>query len=299
MATTHQPDGKGFAALTREVWTGANKHQIWDRAAELAFWFLLGFFPLLVAIAGLIALFGAGLGPQGEVLRYLGDALPSGVSALVHQVFTRTTGGAKTWLSLAFAIWSASSATSGLITALNDVHSVEESRSWWKAKLLALALSLGLCVLLLIAVFAMAAGPKILQVLFSSTATTLWTILRWPAAILVLLGALILSYHYAPNIREPRWRSLVPGTVIATILWIAASALFKVYVAHFAHYGSLYGSVGTLVVLMFWFYLSGLAILVGAEVNVAIEHRAARPHPETGSPRVTRIRPHESIRRRA
>ena len=113
--------GLTWLELFRAIWRGAVETNIANRAAELAFWFLLGFFPMLLAVTGIVAMIGSAPGSQGTLMSYVGEVLPSGASNLVRQVLAQTTGGGRAWFSLIFALWSSSSATSGLIDTLNAI----------------------------------------------------------------------------------------------------------------------------------------------------------------------------------
>jgi membrane protein len=109
-----------------------------------------------------------------------------------------------------------------------------------------------------------------------SAILSVWKIAQWPGAAFLLILALFGIYRFAPNIQEQEWKWLLPGSILAAAIWMAVSVLFKLYVRHFSHFGVLYGSLGALVILMFWFYLSGAAILAGGELNAILEDAAAK-----------------------
>ena len=246
------------------------------RAAELAFWFLLGFFPMLLAVTSIVSMLGYAPDSQGTVATYLGHLLPSGASNLVRQVLAQTAGAGRAWFSLLFALWPSSSATAGLISTLNDIHELKESRTWWKSRLVAVALAVAMGVLLTAASIIVVYGPDVLDRISAGSAQNfVWKVALWPAAACLLIVALLGLYRFAPDVQEQKWKWLLPGSIVATVTWMAVSVLFKLYVGHFGDFGVLYGSLGTLVILMFWFYLSGIAILVGAEINVTLEDAAA------------------------
>jgi len=173
-------------------------------------------------------------------------------------------------------LWSSSSATSGLIDTLNAIYDVKESRPWWKSRLLAVVLAIALGVLLTVALILVVYGPVILHKIAPGSATlNVWRLAQWPTAAVPLISALLGLYRFAPDIQEQKWKWLLPGSIVAAIIWMAASILFKLYIRHFSDFGMLYGSLGTLIILMFWFYLSGIAILVGGEINAILEDAAA------------------------
>ena len=119
-------------------------------------------------------------------------------------------------------------------------------------------------------------GPNLLNMISAGSAHLfLWRAALWLAAACLLFVALLGLYRFAPNVQEQKWKRLLPGSIIAALTWLAVSVLFTLYVRHFGDFGVLYGSLGTLIILMFWFYLSGIAILVGGEINAILEDAAA------------------------
>jgi membrane protein len=247
--------------------------EVLNRAAELAFWSLLGFFPMLLAVAGIGSMLVRGGSSQATLMSYVGKALPSNASGLVGTVLKQTTGGGRTWLALLFALWSSSSAITGAMTTLNVIYGLKEDRPWWKARIVAVTLALATGALLVAALVTVVYGPELLVAVFpGSISIFIWEIAQWPAATALLMATLVCLYRFAPNVKHQNWRLLIPGSVVAAAIWIAGSALFKVYVHHFSNFGLLYGSLGTLVILMFWFYLGGAAILIGGEINSTVEN---------------------------
>lgn len=262
--------------LIRAAWRGARNDNVVNRAAELAFWFLLGFFPMLLAVMSIVSMLGYAPSSRGILSTYMAQVLPSGASNLVRQVLAQTVGADRVWFSLLFALWSSSSATAGLISALNDIYKVKESRTWWKSRLLAVALALAMGVLLTAASIIVVYGPNLLDMISAGSAHLfLWRLALWLAAACLLFVALVGLYRFAPNVQEQKWKWLLPGSIVAALTWMTVSLLFKLYVRHFDDFGVLYGSLGALIILMFWFYLSGIAILVGGEINAILEDAAA------------------------
>ncbi len=277
MAAVPKLVGLSWKELLNSIWRGAVKNDVVNCAAELAFWFLLGFFPMLLSVTSIASMIGSAPRSQGMVMKYLGEVLPSTASTLVRQVLAQTTGGGRAWFSLLFGLWSSSSATTGLIDALNAIYEVKENRPWWKSRLIAVILAIAMGMLLTATLIIVMYGPAFLrQVAPGSAGFYVWKIAQWPAAALLLILALVGLYRFAPNIPEQKWKRLLPGSIVAAVIWIAVSVLFKLYIRHFSHFGLLYGSLGTLIILMLWFYLSGAAILVGGEINAILEDAAAK-----------------------
>jgi membrane protein len=276
MAAILKLAGLSWRELIRAIWRGTVSNNVVNRAAELAFWFLLGFFPMLLFVTSMVSMIGSAPGSQGTLMKYVGEILPSTATSLVRQVLAQTTGSGRAWFSLLLALWSSTSATSGLIDTLDAIYGVKESRPWWKSRLIAVALAIAMGVLLTSALIIVVYGPVILHKIAPGSATfNVWKIAQWPAAAVLLILALLCLYRFAPNIQGQQWKWLLPGSIVAAGIWMAVSVLFKLYIRHFSDFGLLYGSLGTLIILMFWFYLSGIAILVGGEINAILEDAAA------------------------
>jgi membrane protein len=277
MGTVLKLAGMSWRELIHTTWRDARKSKIANRAAELAFWFLLGFFPMLMSVTGMVSMLSSAPDSLAILMRYIGEVLPSAASNLVRQVLASTTGSGRAWFALLFALWSSSSATAGLIDTLNEIYDLKESRPWWKFRLIAVGLALAMGVLLTGALIIVMYGPVFLRHVSAGSATFyVWDIAQWPTAAFLLMLALLGLYRFAPNIEEQKLRWLLPGSVFAAVVWMVASVLFKLYVRHISDFGLLYGSLGTLIILMFWFYLSGVVILAGGEINAILEDAAAK-----------------------
>jgi membrane protein len=277
MATVLKLAGMGWRELIHTAWRDATKSNVANRAAELAFWFLLGFFPMLMSVTGLVSMLSSASDSQAILMRYIAEVLPPPASNLVRQVLASTTGSGRVWFALLFALWSSSSATAGLIDTLNEIYGLKESRPWWKFRLIAVGLALAIGISLTGALVIVVYGPAFLRhVSTGSVSLYVWNIAQWPTAAALLILALLGLYRFAPNIQKQRLRWLLPGSIFAAVVWLVASVLFKLYVRHINDFGLLYGSLGTLIILMFWFYLSGVVILTGGEINAILEDSAAK-----------------------
>ncbi|MGB6134043.1 MAG: YihY/virulence factor BrkB family protein [Acidobacteriaceae bacterium] len=277
MAAILKIHGLGWRELIRVILREAREANVSNRAAQLAFWFLMGFFPMLLCVTSMVSLLSSAPDSQGALMNYVGEVLPSGASHLVRQVLAQTASSGRASFSLLFALWSSSAATAGLIDTLNEIYRLRESRPWWKYHLTSIALAIALGVLLTAALVIVVYGPLIFHMIAPGSASLyVWKVAQWPAAAFLLILALLGLYRFAPDIQKQKWKWLLPGGIVAAAIWMAASVLFKLYVRHFSHFGLLYGSLGTLIILMLWFYLSGVAILVGGEINALLEDAAAK-----------------------
>ena len=179
-------------------------------------------------------------------------------------------------LGILGAIWSSSAAVVAIIGSLNRAYDIDEGRPWWKVRLTAIGLTLALAATILVAFSLIVVGPTVAEHLtasfgFGAVFEWTWRILQWPLAFFLVSTAVGLVYYFAPD-AEQDWVWITPGAILGTLLWVIVSLAFKVYVANFADYNATYGAVGGVIVLLLWFYISGLAILVGAEMNAEIEH---------------------------
>jgi membrane protein len=178
-------------------------------------------------------------------------------------------------VAIAVSVWSASAAVLGTMNALNVVYKVTERRPTWKRFIVSIVYTLALALMLIIAAGLMITGPVFLTwlagyVWLDSYFITVWAWVRWPVAAFILLLVISLVYYAAPNVNQP-FRLTSPGAVFAVASWIGASLAFGYYVQHFSRYNATYGSMGAVIVLLLFFFLSAAVVLLGAEVNAAID----------------------------
>jgi membrane protein len=271
--------------VAQRVWADIGKDKIFSHAAELAYYFLLALFPLLLFLTSVIGLLiGSGTGLRHSLFDYLGKVLPSSASQLVSDTMfevSSASGGGKLSFGILAALWAASNGMGAISQSLNAAYHVEESRSWWKQRLIAVGLTIALAVLIISALVLVLYGGKIADGLaasygFGVVFVGLWRILQWPIVLIFLLLGFALIYYWAPDLRDQDWRWVTPGSVFAVGLWLLVSLAFRLYLHFFDSYSKTYGSLGAVIVLMLWFYLTGASILIGGEINSDIEDAAAR-----------------------
>jgi membrane protein len=276
--------------LVRSWWTVIEKTAVEVRedrcfglAAQLGFYFLLALFPallFLVALIGYVPIENA----IDELLATLGTVAPRELIALLRSQLAQISSGSEAsllTLGIAGAIWSSSAAMVAIIDALNHAYDVAEWRPWWKRRLVALGLTVALAVFIIISLALVLVGPDAARrvagwVDAAPAAVAAWSLLRWPVMIALIVFGIDLVYYIAPNRRTP-WEWITPGAILATALWIASSFAFKFYVMNFGNYTATYGAIGGIIVTMMWFYVSSLAILIGAELNGVIQHEQRQP----------------------
>ncbi len=276
--------GLSAGQLGKRVWSEMNDDDIFDRAAALAYYFVFALFPMMVflfALMGMLA--GPGTQIRSEMMQYLARMMPGSASGLVQQIVEQTTkasGGGKLSFGIILSLWSASAGVVAMMNGLNAVYDVKEGRSLIKARAIALGLTIALSVLVISALVLILYGGKIAEWVgnlahLGGPFTMTWKIVQWPVALFFLVLSFALVYYFAPNVDQPKWQWITPGALIGVVLWIAASLLFKLYLSFSNTYSATYGSIGAVIILMLWMYVTGLALLIGGQINAEIEHAAA------------------------
>jgi membrane protein len=272
----------GWRDVLRRLMLDFGRDNLSLMAAGIAFYALLSFTPGLTA---LVALYGLVFDPTqvGTQVASLEGMIPEEARHVIAGQLTAIVQASSSKLgiglivSLALALWSANSATSALMSALNVVYGEQEKRSLFRYYANALALTFAFVLFGIVSLVLVAVVPAVIGLLpFGSYGKTIVDWSRWPLLIVLSAIGLAIVYRYAPSRNEPRWSWASPGAAAATALWLIASALFSIYVGTFATYNKTYGSLGAVVVLLLWLWLSALAVLLGAELNAELEHQTAR-----------------------
>ena len=265
--------------MLREVGARLRRDHIVIVAAGVAFNFFVSIFPTLFA---LVSIYGLLADPRtvADQLGALSRLLPPGALELVReqlQSIIATSPAVLRWgtaISVALALWSAASGSGALVEGLNVAYEVPERRGFLKLRAIALALSLGFVLFLLLAVALIAAVPQAIALLpLSAGARLLTYALQWLLLVGLILAALGLVYRHAPSPPGGTRRWLTPGAVAAALLWLAASALFSWYAASFGRFSETHGALGAVVALLLWLQVSCLVVLLGAELDAAAAAR--------------------------
>lgn len=276
--------GLTWRELCRRVWRTIYEGDFTTRTAALAYYFLLALFPLLLFItAGLGYFAESGIALRQNLLAYLSQIVPRSASALidntVEEIIDNASGG-KISIGLLVTLWAASYGMGAISEMLNVAYGVKETRPWWRVRLSAIGLTIALAVFIISALALVFYGGVIGEGLakmfgLGDLFVLTWRLLQWPIVLAFLLLAFALIYYFAPNLRAPTWHWVTPGSVVGVGLWLLISLAFRAYLSHFNSYSVTYGSLGALIILMLWFYLTGAAILLGGALNAEIENATA------------------------
>ncbi len=275
--------GLSWWGLAKSVWRASDEDDIYNRAYELAYNFLIAVFPLmlfLMAFFGLSVSEGAQL--RYDLFRYFQEILPPLAYDLLQQTVTEViqrSNGGKLTFGLLLALYAGSSGTTQLMSTLNIAHQVRETRSWIKVRLISLGLTLVISMLIIVASLLVLAGGFLAEFLgreigWSSIIIAGWKALQWIMSIAFVLVAYAGVFYFGPNLTTRRWHWITPGSVVGVGLWLAASGALRLYLHFITSYSKSYGSVGAVIILLLWFHVTGLAFLIGAEVNSVIGHAA-------------------------
>jgi membrane protein len=281
--------GLSWKQLGERVWAQMNEDDLWGRAAQLSYYFLLALFPLLIFLTSIIGvIMGSGTGLRHSLFNYLAQVMPPSAFKLVDDTMyevSRSSGGGKISFGILAALWAASNGMGAISESLNAAYNVKETRPWWRARLVTIGLTIAIALLTMTALVLILYGGDIAEKIaasygFGDLFTTLWKVLQWPIVLFFILLSFSLIYFFAPDLKDQDWKWVTPGSMIGVGLWILVSFLFRLYLSFFDSYSATYGSLGAVIILMLWFYLTGLAILIGGEINSEIENAAA----EKGAP---------------
>lgn len=285
-------DRRGWLAALRQVYREMDEDHISLVAGGVAFFGFLALFP---ALAAFIATYGLVFDPA-EVSRQVAQLrglVPPAVLDLVEeqlQRLTATGSGSLSWgaaLALVLALWSASKGTRGVIEAINVAYDREEQRGIVRLYLVGLVLTLGAIVFVAIAIALVAGVPALLAFTGLELDEGRWLRwARWPVLLVLVLLGIAATYYVAPNRDTPKWQWVTPGSLLAAAGLLAASGLFSLYVTSFGDYDEIYGSVGAVAVFLLWLYIASFVVLLGAELNSALEQQVARAAP-SGEPEAT------------
>jgi membrane protein len=268
----------GWRELFKRTANEVMKNDAQGLAAQLSYYFFLALFPALLCLLAIASFFPLHQFTD-NLVNLLAPFAPSEVLDILRQQMADIANGkhgALLGLGLLGAIWSSSSAMVAVIGAMNRAYDIEEGRPWWKVRVTAIVLTIGLALFIVIAFTLVVAGPELADVIaghlgLGQVFAWTWKIVQWPLAFALVVTGIGLIYYFAPD-AEQEWAWITPGALCATILWLLGSLGFRYYAAHFGNYQATYGAIGGMILILLWFWLSGLVIVIGAEMSSEIEH---------------------------
>ena len=273
--------------LPRRAWPGVlkrtfrefNADHLTDLAAALTYYGVLAIFPMLIVIVSLLGLLGHSV--TQSLIHNLSTVAPGTTKQILTNAIKniqshRGASGVAFVIGLVAAMWSASGYVAAFMRASNAVWDVEEGRPFYKTGPVRLAVTFITVVLLTLSaaavVFTGSLAGKLGNLIgVGSTAVQVWDVAKWPVLALIVVLILAVLYYAGPNVRQPGFRWVTPGGVVAVVLWIVASAAFAFYVANFSSYNKTYGAIASVVIFLVWLWITNIVILLGAELNAEIE----------------------------
>ncbi|MFC3040886.1 YihY/virulence factor BrkB family protein [Virgibacillus xinjiangensis] len=258
--------------FTKELMAKFKEDNVPLLAASQAYYYLLSIFPLL--IVGFTILPYLNIQPQ-QAVDFIGNILPAEIASVLQENVVNlidTPRGGLLTVGIIGALWSASNAVNAFIKASNEAYEVEETRNFIVVRLIALGLTLGMIISIAVAFLLPIFGNVIINFIESSIGlppgtSLMLQVLRWAISIVILTAILLVLYHVAPNKKLP-FKHILPGALTSSVLWQLTSLGFSFYVSNFGNYSATYGSLGGIIILMIWFFLTGLILMTGAVINV-------------------------------
>ncbi len=278
--------GLSVGQLAKRTYHQMDEDDVFGRAGELAYYFFLALFPMLFFVLSIFGAMAHG-NPQFQqrLLSYLGTVMPGDASGLVSRTIDqimKSSSGTKLILGLLGALWSASAGMKAVMDMCNITYDVKEGRPYSKSRGIAILLTVASSILVVVALGLILYGPAVADAIFGNNPVIAWAwkIVQWPVAVFFVLLSFAMIYYFAPDVEHPKWHWITPGSAAGVFLWLVVSFAFRVYLHFFNSFSATYGSLGAVIILLTWFYLTGASIMIGSEVNAEIEHAAA----ERGSP---------------
>jgi membrane protein len=274
---------RSWGGVLRRTFREFQEDQLTDLAAALTYYGILAIFPALIALVSILGLIGHSA--TQPLISNLGKLAPGAAqkiftSAIQGLQHGRGTAGVVFVLGLAGALWSASGYIAAFMRASNRIYDVPEGRPFWKTIPIRLVVTVVMVLLLAVSAFAVVVTGGLAKQVgnllgVGSSAVTVWDIAKWPALLLIVSFMFSILYWAAPNVKQPGFRWLSPGGVFAVLVWVAASALFALYVASFSSYNKTYGTLAGVIIFLVWLWISNIALLLGAEFNAELERGRA------------------------
>ena len=271
--------GRSWMTAVKRTVREFREDELSDRAAALTYYGVLAIFPAILALVSVLGLLGKSA--TQPLIDNLGKVAPGPAKdiftgAITNLQKSRSTGGVLLVVGLLVALWSASGYVAAFMRASNAIYEIGEGRPIWKKGPVRLGVTLVLVVMLAISALAVVLTGTLAKQVgdtlgIGHTAVTVWDIAKWPVLLVIVSLMFAILYWAAPNVRQPGFRWMSPGGMLAVVVWIIASAAFAFYVANFANFNKTYGTLGGIITFLVWLYISNIAVLLGAEFNAEVE----------------------------
>lgn len=274
--------------LGKRVYHEVEDDEVFTRSAALAFYFVAALVPMLFFMVAVLGMFGRSHDLQSSLFSYAGRFLPPDAYTLLQKTLkeiTTSSTGLKLVIGLLLALWSGSGGMRSIMDALNRCYHVKDGRPYLKQVLISVGLTVVIAALGVSALVIVLYGGAIAQFVgthlqLSDVTVMAWQIVQWPVALFFVVLSFAIMYYWSPDV-EQEWTWITPGSLIGVLLWIGASLAFRVYLHFFNSYSKTYGSLGAVIILLYWLFITAFAILIGGEINSEIENAAAEHgHPE-------------------
>ena len=277
--------GLTWRQLARRTWVKVVDDDVVAHAGQLSYFFIFSLFPLLFFLSSLLGYFAQRESELRQSLfRYLSAVVPGKASVLIvdtlDEIIEGSSGG-KISFGIIVALWTASFGVGSIISTLNSAYGVRETRPWWKVQLISTGLTILIMLLAASALLIVIYGSGVAEGFAGSVAAgggmrSVWNVAQWLIVLAFILVTLAVIYYTAPNVEDIRWQWITPGSLLGVALWLLVSFVFRIYLSFYDTYSVTYGSLGAVMILLLWLYLTGAAILVGGELNAVIEDAAAK-----------------------
>lgn len=274
-ATSLTVNGHAPKEILWRTWKEIRSDDVFGRAAQLAYCFFLALFPFLICVVATLSIFGNADRGRALLFGFLSQMLPRSAFDLITSTFSQilqASGPLKASVGIIASIWSASLGMSAAMDTLNVAYDVKETRSFWKQYLIAILLTIGMGLLVVISTLMVIFGNNIIHTLMlPNWALFAWRFAKWPVAAALLLLGFAVTYYFAPNLTHRKWYWITPGSILAVFLLMLISLGLRIYLHFAGDYTATYGALGGVIVLLLGFYLGGVAVLVGGVLNGTLE----------------------------
>jgi membrane protein len=271
----------GWRAILKRALAQFKHDNITDRAAALTYFGVLAMFPGVLVLVSILGLLGRGT--TQKVLNNVGQLAPGNVKSFLNSVIEQTQGrtgqaSAAAIIGLIIAIWSASGYIAAFMRASNQIYNVDEGRPIWKTAPIRLAVTVVIMVMLIVSALMVVLTGSVADQFgkalgIGHTAVLIWDIAKWPVLLGVVSVMFSLLYWACPNVKQPGFRWISPGGIIAVVIWLLASGAFALYVSFSGSYNKTYGSLATVIIFLVWLWVTNIAVLLGAEFNAESQHQ--------------------------